>query len=230
MAPPIAWFFLVPELSLAIRLCDGCALSWDGRVLRHCSAAPLGISRGDMLLSLWRGSKSDAQRAVLRMEEMRDALRAREMSPYVRGLAWRVGEIVWVKWTAQGEQLAGRVWRRTTGEITEVLSDGSLCIFWPSDDGDLVLDAKTVRERVVHAGVVGPRPDLAGLGLPGFARGLGRIRRCSPRLPWLLRTARHHRHPFCLPRELNSPSSSVLGTPARSLVGGGTRVLAWREP
>ena len=120
-----------------------------------------------MLLSLWRGSKSDAQRAVLRMEEMRDALRAREMSPYVRGLAWRVGEIVWVKWTAQGEQLAGRVWRRTTGEITEVLSDGSLCIFWPSDDGDLVLDAKTVRERVVHAGVVGPRPDLAGLELVG---------------------------------------------------------------
>ena len=167
LSPPRAWFFCVVELSLAIELVDGCAGSWDGREIRHCSAIPVGISDGDALLSLWRGAKADAQRAALRMEEMCDALRAREQSVYVRGMAWCIGQTVWVKWAPTGEQMAGKIWRRTTGEIKDVLADGSIRVFWPSDDADDVLCAKEVRERMVHAGVVGPRPQLAGLELVG---------------------------------------------------------------
>ena len=68
---------------------------------------------------------------------------------------------------ATGERLAGNVWRRTTAEITELLSDGSVRVFWDADESDDVLSAKEVRERMVHAGVVGPRPDEEGLLLIG---------------------------------------------------------------
>jgi hypothetical protein len=150
-------------------LVDGCAGSWDGRRLSHCSAVPQGVSEGDALLSLWVGAKRVACDAHARQAEMRDALRARERSEWVRGLAWRAGDVVWVKWTADGEQMGGSVWRRATGVVEPVLPlGGGLTLSWPDETGrEITLDAKTVRERVVHAGVVGPRPDEAGLLLVG---------------------------------------------------------------
>ena len=166
---PHAWWFLFVDVGLAIRLVDGCAMSWDGRYVRHCSACPLGISEGDELLSVWKGSKQTAEAAMVRQREMREALRVREQCAEVRGMAWRVDDPVWVKWTADGERMAGSLWRRVTGAVEQVLPGGELVVSWP-DCGFAPdhLDAKTVRERVVHAGVVGPQPThLGGLLLVG---------------------------------------------------------------
>ena len=40
-------------------------------------------------------------------------------------------------------------------------------VSWRSDEADGVLTAKEVRERMVHAGVVGPPPDEEGISLVG---------------------------------------------------------------
>jgi hypothetical protein len=45
-----SWWFLLPEHGIAIELCDGAAISWDGRAVIHCSSVP---NSPTALYSLW---------------------------------------------------------------------------------------------------------------------------------------------------------------------------------
>ena len=47
-----SWWMLFPRHGLAIELCHGCWISWDGRVQPHCTAVPQ-VAEGDRLLSLF---------------------------------------------------------------------------------------------------------------------------------------------------------------------------------
>ena len=118
----------------ATAACAGAAGAPPGR---EYTTAPLGRSaRGDA-----DATTRFVQACAPPPGELCDALHAREYSVYVRGLAWKVGETVWVKWTATGEQYAGKVWRWTTGVIKELLSGGEVRVSWPADEADDVLTA-----------------------------------------------------------------------------------------
>ena len=166
--PPTEWWFLCPDVGLAVKLVDGTCGSWNGKKVRHCTGVPVGISEGDDLLSLWIGSKSDMHACEQRRLMMSDALRVRAFLPEVRCRSWVVGDIVWVKWGVQGEQLAGDKWRRTTGIVCAVSEGGGITVEWPEEGKRYGMPVHEACERVALAGLVGPRPEQTGAALVGF--------------------------------------------------------------
>ena len=60
-----SWWMLFPRHGLAIELCHGCWISWDGRVQPHCTAVP-DVADGDRLLSLFCSLPANAMGVLQR--------------------------------------------------------------------------------------------------------------------------------------------------------------------
>ena len=65
-----SWYLLFPRHGLAIELCHGCWISWDGRVQPHCTAVP-DVAEGDrphvpvLLLACEREERARARELVV---------------------------------------------------------------------------------------------------------------------------------------------------------------------
>lgn len=105
---PKHWWLLFPDVGLAVRLCHGAVVSWDGRYVRHCSTLS-GIDERDDYLSLFFGRSDGVGRTRRHQEEW--------LESYQDGgtHAWDVGDVVWVRCWKKG--VRGSTWRRRTGDV-----------------------------------------------------------------------------------------------------------------
>jgi hypothetical protein len=73
-----SWYLLFPRHGLAIELCHGCWISWDGRVQPHCTAVP-DVAEGDRLMSLFCSLPANAMNVLERAQSWRDVRIARAL-------------------------------------------------------------------------------------------------------------------------------------------------------
>ena len=169
---PIAGhWFLFPDVGLAIELQDSVAISWDGRECAHATSAPTTeVSPSDALLSLFFSLPANVVGATERRAEMLEALHARAASKGVASL--QPGDRVWAKWYAKGEHAGSNGWRRATGDVHNVLEDGSVVVQWLHASGrGLSLTTLTRQQAacmLVCAGVVMPEAEGPLLGAGGL--------------------------------------------------------------
>ena len=83
-----SWYLLFPRHGLAIELCHGCWISWDGRVQPHCTAVP-DVAEGDRLMSLFCSLPANAMNVLERANSWRDVMHERQ-APIVPGVRDRV--------------------------------------------------------------------------------------------------------------------------------------------
>ena len=165
---PREWFLLFPEHGLAVELSDGCAGSWHGAKLAHCTSVAVGGHPEDCLLSLFCGMRTDYLACQRRRQSLLLAMRARAAQPVLRTRAFAAGDMVWVRYGCMGQPVAGSMWRRTTACIIRMHEDGGADVAWVAEaNTEERLEAVVVRERMVHAGVLGPRPAETGAALVG---------------------------------------------------------------
>ena len=69
-----SWYFLLPQHGIAIELCDGCAISWDGRAVYHCSGVP---DADTDLYSVWTSVSARVANAAGRTDDALAALKTR---------------------------------------------------------------------------------------------------------------------------------------------------------
>ena len=79
-----SWFLLFPRHGLAIELCHGCWISWDGRVQPHCTAVP-DVAEGDRLMSLFCSLPANAMNVLERANSWRDVMHERQ-APLIPGV------------------------------------------------------------------------------------------------------------------------------------------------
>jgi len=83
-----SWYLLFPRHGLAIELCHGCWISWDGRVQPHCTAVP-DVAEGDRLMSLFCSLPANAMNVLERAHSWRDVMHDRQ-APLIPGVRDRV--------------------------------------------------------------------------------------------------------------------------------------------
>lgn len=110
---PTSWFFLLPDVGLAVRLRHGTMISWDGRAVRHCSAVPHGLASCDALYSYFMSLNTPTQLAKGRRSDFLLAVAAKAEG-HVH--CFEEGSLVWVRW----DLVQGRfhTWRRRTGYVS----------------------------------------------------------------------------------------------------------------
>lgn len=72
-----SWWFLFPRHGLAVALCHGTFISWDGRQQTHCTSSPQ-LGAGDNLVSLYAGLYADMKSVRERVLECDAELRERK--------------------------------------------------------------------------------------------------------------------------------------------------------
>lgn len=93
---PTGWYFLFPDVGLAVELCHGACISWDGRMVRHCTSIPSSVTAQDTLYSYFFGLNTPLTRARGRLAAFKAATAFRrshehEYPPYEPGM------LVWVR-------------------------------------------------------------------------------------------------------------------------------------
>jgi len=150
-------------VGLAIELCEGCAISWDGRHVLHCTSVPHDIPEDDGLYSLFFSLSEGAEQADGRSCEMLDAERHRADVGQPR--PFRVGDRVWARWYPCG--FSSR-WRRARGQVAAVSGAGCVRIAWTGEGRSTEVLAHHQGCLLVHAGLVGnPLPPNLGDSLVG---------------------------------------------------------------
>mmetsp|Transcript_21344 Transcript_21344/g.56190 ORF Transcript_21344/g.56190 Transcript_21344/m.56190 type:complete len:346 (+) Transcript_21344:580-1617(+) len=158
----VGHYLLFPHVGLAIELVDGVAVSWDGRVLAHCTSEPATAVRADdALFSLFFSLPIDVLVAQKRMAEMRDALRAQAASDTYP--PWSQGAQVWAKWypwVSDAQRRGSDRWYRATGILASVATDGTVVVDWVGEAGrgrsTNRLTAAQAGQMLVRAGRVTP--------------------------------------------------------------------------
>ena len=154
---PTGWWLLFPDVGLAIELCDGVLVSWDGRSAAHCTCVPRGVPEGDELCSLFFGVSSKTASATRKMREFGMCVRADHAG---RGGGVLVaGDVVWVRWCPESrpEWEETHSWRRRSGRVVTV-QGGDVHVKWfKHENGARVGTAPS--KHVVRAGSVGPLGD-----------------------------------------------------------------------
>jgi len=86
---------LFPDVGLAIKLCHGACVSWDGREVRHGISVARGVTNGDTLYSYYFGIHALVSGAVERLRQFEAAVECRSAcgSSYPE---FEVGMDVWV--------------------------------------------------------------------------------------------------------------------------------------
>lgn len=77
---PKHWYMLFPDVGLAIELCHGACLSWDGREARHCTSVAQKDRATDVLWSYYFGLNAPLAHAQVRLEDFERAVTQREAS------------------------------------------------------------------------------------------------------------------------------------------------------
>ena len=72
-----SWWLLFPRHGVAIELCHGCWISWDGRQQPHCTAVP-DVAEGDRLMSLFCSIPASAMTVLERALAWREGMHARQ--------------------------------------------------------------------------------------------------------------------------------------------------------
>ena len=70
---PTGWYFLFPDVGLALELCNGACISWDGRQARHCTSIASHMHSKDMLLSYYFGLSQKLLNAQARLHAFAQA-------------------------------------------------------------------------------------------------------------------------------------------------------------
>lgn len=90
-AEPQGWYFLLPDVGLAIQLCNGACISWDGRQTRHCTSIASCIKQNDELYGYYFGLNSRLANAEWRLSKFRQLRREHSSESLA------VGTHVWVR-------------------------------------------------------------------------------------------------------------------------------------
>lgn len=93
---PEGWYLLFPDVGLAIELCHGACVSWDGRMTRHCTSIPHSMAAQDTLYSYFFGLNTPLTRARGRIAAFK-AARAYRRSHEHEYPAYEPGMEVWVR-------------------------------------------------------------------------------------------------------------------------------------
>jgi hypothetical protein len=152
---PTGWWLLFPDVGLAIELCDGALVSWDGRYAAHCTCVPSGVHDGDQLCSLFMGISSGTSRLSRKQHEFAMCVRADRAGCGGGGLV--IGDVVWVRWYPESRpEWYGddRSWRRRSGKVASVDDSGVVVTWFKREHG--VSSLHRVFRDVVRAGCVGP--------------------------------------------------------------------------
>ena len=148
MHSPTSWYFLLPDVGLAIELTDGVAISWDGRHVAHCTAVPHDVQPTDALFSVFFSMPSDVMAADVRSSEMLRAERHRASGPQC---PLAQGERVWARWYPYACEA---FWRRARGVVKEVGSTG-VHIRWDGEGSMSYVSLAAAGRLLVRAGMVG---------------------------------------------------------------------------
>ena len=90
-----SWWFVLPEHGVAIELQDGALISWDGRVVLHCSSVPQATTD---LFSVWTSVPAAAERQHDMDASMHNTLRARCIEGGIKHYKYKIGEKVRLLW------------------------------------------------------------------------------------------------------------------------------------
>lgn len=75
---PQGWFLLFPDVGLAVELCHGACVSWDGREARHCTSIAHKANNKDVLWSYYFGLNKLVASARDRLAEFELAAQHRQ--------------------------------------------------------------------------------------------------------------------------------------------------------
>lgn len=103
-AEPKNWYMLFPDVGLAIQLCHGACLSWDGREARHCTSVAQKTTEQDVLFSYFFGLNTPVERGRIRIDDFEQAAKERDLCPTYNYPAFIPDMLVWVKVT-KGEHI-----------------------------------------------------------------------------------------------------------------------------
>ena len=117
-----SWWFLLPQHGLAIELCDGACISWDGRDITHCTAASLTLGEDCKLYSLWCSVHQTLIDQVGLDASVRDALRRRQRD--ADSARFATGDDCYLLWRS-GRQMAVQAIRVS---VRRVCVDGSVVV------------------------------------------------------------------------------------------------------
>ena len=118
---PEGWWFLFPDVGLAIKLCDGVLISWDGRTAAHATCVPWGVPDGDSLCALFMGVSLAKTELSRREAEFRRCQTARCLG--CRGGELCAGELVWVRWNPPSRP-DHPTWRRRSAMVVSCAAGG----------------------------------------------------------------------------------------------------------
>lgn len=74
---PHGWYLIFPDVGLAIELCHGACVSWDGRCARHCTTIASGVREKDALYGYFFGLNTRLSNARARLERFKHAVQKR---------------------------------------------------------------------------------------------------------------------------------------------------------
>mmetsp|Transcript_5721 Transcript_5721/g.15228 ORF Transcript_5721/g.15228 Transcript_5721/m.15228 type:complete len:227 (+) Transcript_5721:712-1392(+) len=168
-SPNLSWYFLFPEYGVAVGIRDGTAISWDGRVVGHCTSVPRGLHASDALLSLFVGRYERVEHAHARRHEMQLALACMHAARGARTFRSIIpDEVVWVRWPTDDGG-----WRRATATLVRWTDAGEALVRWSGQHGGArgtttTFDAQFAADCIVRAGAIAEVPDeLTGASLIG---------------------------------------------------------------
>lgn len=157
----------MPDIGLAIELWDGVIISWDGRVVRHCTAVQECDNR-HRLYSLFYTIPNLVDKKSKEAEQMRDALTVKhELVRGCRPKCLQAGDVIWVRWSPSKSKVGA--WTRRRARVVEVHNDG-IDIMWCTDHGMqssfiVTIASCIVDDIVTHAGAVHPEMYLQEVSL-----------------------------------------------------------------
>lgn len=164
---PEEWWLLFPDVGLAIRLCHGALVSWDGRVQRHCSSVPVGLPVGQHLYSFFVGIGCGVAKVARAQQEWEWAS---EADGVLAALPLAARDVVWVKWhgVGRGDGMGrGDVWRRRVGVVESVGAEG-VAVTLEDKSVPFVISWDRVKNCVVRAGAITRACELCGEALVGL--------------------------------------------------------------
>ena len=149
-------------MGLAIRLCHGVAISWDGQWTRHASAVPVFAEGQEeqSVLSFFVGLQSGVG-VVLR--EQSEFWQAAAPCSALASLPLGVGDDVWVRWAGRA---GGTEWRRRSGTVVGMDGEG-LSVEFGELEQPWHVPWSAVDGRVVRAGAIARAVEPSGADLVG---------------------------------------------------------------
>lgn len=168
---PRMWWFLFPDVGLAIELSHGVVISWDGRAARHCTALQECDTR-QHLYSLFYALPKIVGAECDHVTQMRAALSIRRQVAHACDTSFKLGDLVWVKWRPCKRK--PKSWVRRRARITQIC-DGQTTLGWCSrhsistytsftDIPDQILHDTVVHAGALDAAMYAHRPCLSMLG------------------------------------------------------------------